>query len=132
MLTKKQNLKGVSLYLVLMALSILLGISLGLSSLFAAQLKIFVSAENSVGAFYAADTGIEKGLYQVQGSHSGSLFGGDAVFDVVTTCNLAYTFCQDEDSCPTCHFDAGCDAPRFCILSTGTLKGIKRKIEVKF
>lgn len=127
---KKQNLKGVSLYIVLAVLSVLMGISLGLSSLFAAQLKIFISAEKSVGAFYAADTGIEKNLYQVRGLLSESLFAGGAVFNVVTTCNPAYTLCHD--FCPDCQLDAACNAPRFCIFSTGLLEETKRKIEVKF
>ena len=131
MLTKKQNFKGVSLYVVLMVLSILLGISLGLNSLFVGQLKIFVSAEDSVSAFYAADTGIERNLFEMQESYTNiPLFDGGATFSVETVCNPDFDYCAT--FCPTCNSPASCTAPRFCMTSNGEFNGVKRALFVKF
>ena len=51
--------KGVSLYLTIIIMSILLAIVLGLSAILISQMKMLKGIENSVVAFYAADTGIE-------------------------------------------------------------------------
>lgn len=131
MLIKIQKLKGVSLYLALMLLSVLLGISLGLTSLLVGQMKTLKNVEESVIAFYAADTGIERNLFQVQGVYTDiSLFAGGSAFTVETTCSLIFSSCADY--CPTCIFDAACDAPRFCMTSNGQFNDIKRAIYVKF
>jgi len=131
MLIKAQKLKGVSLYLVLMLLSIILGIFLGLSSLLLGQIKMFRSVEESVIAFYAADTGIERNLFVLQESYTNiPVFDGGAVFTVETTCNPAYIYCTDY--CSGCSSDPSCDAPRFCMTSNGQFRETKRAIFVKF
>jgi len=62
-INKKLNTeKGISLYIAIMILAVLLAISLGLSSILVAQLKMIRGMENSVTAFFAADTGIEREL----------------------------------------------------------------------
>lgn len=55
--------KGVSLYLTLIILSLLLGIALAGSSLLIGQLGRLKSSGNSVLALYAADAGIERVLF---------------------------------------------------------------------
>jgi Tfp pilus assembly protein PilX len=55
--------KGLSLYLAIMIMSILLAIVLGMSAILFHQLKMIGEMGNSVVAFYAADTGIERALY---------------------------------------------------------------------
>jgi hypothetical protein len=55
--------KGVSLYLTILILVILLAISLGISTILSGQLKMIGGIGKSVVAFYAADTGIEEILY---------------------------------------------------------------------
>jgi len=55
--------KGVSLYLAIMMMSVFLTIVLGMSAILFHQLKIIRQMGNSVVAFYAADTGIERALY---------------------------------------------------------------------
>ncbi len=131
MLIKTQKLKGASLYLTLMLLSVILGIFLGLASLLLGQIKMFRSVEESVIAFYAADTGIERNLYAIQGSYPQTLlFDSDASFTVETTCNPAYAYCLDY--CPDCSFSPSCDAPRFCMTSNGQFRETKRAIFVKF
>jgi len=55
--------RGVSLYLTLLLLSLVLGIALAGSSLLIGQLGRLKSSGNSVLAFYAADAGIERALF---------------------------------------------------------------------
>jgi len=118
--------KGISLYLTLMILSLLLGISLGLSALLFGQLKIIRGIEESVIAFYAADTGIEKTLYEFQCSYSHIVLPNGSFFDVTVKCNPAYTLC------PGCGSDGECDAPRFCFKSNGTFGETTRAIRVEY
>lgn len=56
--------KGVSVYLALMIMFILMGIALGLNNILFIQSKTIGGMGNSVLAFYAADSGIEKALYE--------------------------------------------------------------------
>lgn len=56
--------KGVSLYLSVVIMVILLAIVLGISTILLGQLKMIRGMENSVIAFYAADTGVERVLYE--------------------------------------------------------------------
>jgi len=55
--------QGVSLYLAVIIMSILLAIVLGMSTILFYQLKMVGETGSSVVAFYAADTGIERALY---------------------------------------------------------------------
>jgi len=55
--------QGVSLYLTIIIMSILLAIVLGMSAILFYQLKMMREMGSSVVAFYAADTGIENALY---------------------------------------------------------------------
>lgn len=56
--------KGISLYLALMVMAILLAMTLGLSAIFFSQIRMIREIGNSVISFYAADTGIEWLLYK--------------------------------------------------------------------
>jgi hypothetical protein len=55
--------KGVSLYLALVIMFILIAISLGVSLIIVSQMKMIKGMGDSVVAFYAADTGIEHAMY---------------------------------------------------------------------
>ena len=69
--------KGVSLYLAVVIMAILLAIVLGVSAILVSQIKIIRGVENSVIAFYAADTGIEDILYPNRANPDcGCLSGG--------------------------------------------------------
>jgi len=56
--------KGISLYLALMTMTLLLAMAFGLSAILFGQIKITREIGNSVVSFYAADTGIEWLLYK--------------------------------------------------------------------
>ncbi len=109
---KSQN--GISLYLSLMVVAILLAIAFGLSSILLGQLKTIKEMGNSVVAFYAADAGIEAVLVNrsnpvdiVQTS-----LGNDATYQVVVT--------------------TGGDCPHYCIKSIGSYLGTRRAIEITY
>jgi len=56
--------KGVSLYFSIIILSILLAIVLGLGTILIGQTRMIKGMGDSVTAFYGADTGIERILYE--------------------------------------------------------------------
>lgn len=55
--------KGVAIYLSLMVMMILLAIGLGVSTIIISQINTTRGMGDSVVAFYAADTGIEKTIF---------------------------------------------------------------------
>ncbi len=85
---QKNNQKGViSIILSLLVLSILLIIGLGVSAVSLHRLKVAAQMGQSVTAYYAAEAGIEKCLYEVwqegnSSCSSGSLSAVDASYEV--------------------------------------------------
>jgi hypothetical protein len=82
----KNYKKGVSLYLALIIMFILIAIGLGVSLIIVSQMKMIRGMGDSVVAFYAADTGIEHSLYnkRVKGE-TGEIFDtplGEASYEV--------------------------------------------------
>ena len=59
--------KGVSLYFAVVITTILLAIVLGLTTILVSQLKIIRGMGDSVVAFFAADRGMERTLYNIYG-----------------------------------------------------------------
>lgn len=55
--------RGVSLYITIMVMAMLLGIGLGMSSLLLSQLDTLKGVGYSVLAFYATDAGVDRVLY---------------------------------------------------------------------
>lgn len=117
--------KGVSLYLTIIIMSILLAIVLGLSAILVGQMKMLKGMENSVVAFYAADTGIERIL----------------VYRLDPINNRPLNTCTESNRCPLYNgaeyyveVEAGvaCGANNYCIKSVGNYKGTIRAIEVKY
>lgn len=123
--------KGISLLFVVLIMSVILAIALGLSAILVQQTKMMGEMGHSVVAFYAADTGIERVLYnfyQEYPSQSGqSGVVGGASFSASVKCS------EDIDECPeNLEKDSACDAANFCIKSIGEYKETKRAIETKF
>lgn len=103
--------RGMSLFLAVIIMSMLLAIALGISTILLSQIKMVRGIGDSVVAFFAADTGIENALY-VQGSVSATLDNG-ASYSV----SLAPP-------------GPGCPASYYCLKSVGVFKGTKRAIEI--
>jgi len=109
--------QGVSLYIAFMIMTVLMVIGFGMSAIVFSQMKMIKAMGNSVLSFYAADTGIERALYEISqgaevGSHYEHSFENDSsyVADVIAP-------------------NADCSADNYCIKSVGTYKGIKRAIQ---
>lgn len=67
--------KGISLFLSVLILTILLTLALGLSTILVSQTRILRGMGDSVQAFFAADSGIERALFE-GGSVSGTFKNG--------------------------------------------------------
>lgn len=114
--------KGTTLYLSLIVMTILLGISLGLNSIFLGQIKTVRSIGYSVVAFYAADAGIEEVLTQRSSPSSVctklspcSLDNGAQYWIVIETTGVG-----------------GCLADNYCITSVGVFQETRRAIEIEY
>lgn len=113
--------KGVSLYLSIVIMAILLAIALGVSTIMVSQLRMIAGMGNSVKAFYAADTGIERALYDLYKK-------GRAIQDInYSNVPIGEAFYSVRGFAP----GAECPPPHsfFCIRSKGTYKGTTRSIE---
>lgn len=114
--------RGVSLYLTLTLMALMLTIALGVSSILISQMRSLGEMGNSVVAFYAADTGIERMLYAArQESYAPS--SGDS--------------CGSPFSCPALSNGSSFvieiqTGPETIIKSKGTYKDVSRSIEINY
>lgn len=119
--------KGASLYFALDILSILMAIVVALSTIIIIQLKTIKEAGDSVVAFYAADTGIEKALYEASknGAEPGDTFYGEFEDDFEPVASYQATIIATSTT--------GCPGKYYCIKSTGTYipSSTKRAIQIK-
>jgi Tfp pilus assembly protein PilX len=122
---KTEKERGVSLLLAILILSLVLGIALGLSLLLTQQLKMVKGIDNSVGAFFAADSGIEDALLQMKKGtccnkdtkiHGNC--GEDGEYDV-------RFLPKGEGGCPR-------DKDWGCLQSKGKYRGVSRAIELSY
>lgn len=110
--------RGVSLYLAVLIMAIFLSIGLTISTILIGQISTIKGMGDSVIAFYAADTGIEKVLLNRANPPSIPIPGtleNDSSY-VVTVISPG----------------SDCTADNYCIRSVGTYRGIKRAIEVEY
>lgn len=61
---KNNNQKGVSLLLTILIMAALLAIAIGVTRLSLGEIKLIRDIPNSLIAYYAADSGIERALYE--------------------------------------------------------------------
>ena len=117
--------KGVSLYIAIMIIVILLAIVLGAGAILLGQLKTIKGMENSIAAFYAADSGIEKVLMdRADPALSSAFLECPCSGSVVCTLGSDINYCIIVESL---------SAPdNFYIRSVGSYKGTKRAIEVVY
>lgn len=133
--TKNYKLKtqrGVSLYMVFMVMTLLLGIGFGMSALLLTQLDTLRSIGYSVLAFYATDAGVDRALY-IDQKNCQSQSASDrvaclhAVVDPLGTQTLSngaqYVL---EIQSP----GEVCTASAYCVKSVGTYKQARRAVRV--
>lgn len=111
--------KGISLYFAVLVMGILLAAVLGLSTLSFLQIKMLRGMGNSIVALYAADTGIERELYEGNATgtppYTGDLGGGRTYKVKILD--------RGEDGCPP--------EANYCIESVGTYKNVRRAIRIR-
>jgi len=130
--------KGVSLYLSIVVMSLLLAIVLGMSAILTAQFKLIRDSEKSVAALYASDAGIEKSLIDIihngaipQASYTGSLDNGASYVVQVKCCQPSVGQCKATVArCAGLAQDASCSANFYCVKSVGKYKETIRGVSV--
>ena len=110
-ITNKQN--GVSLYITIVLLSLMLTSVLTLSTILTSQMKIIFSLGDAVTAFTAADAGIERALYEDRRATTTPSFS--QVFSNGSRCDVTIT-------------TNGVTV----IKSIGSYRGTKRAIEARY
>ena len=111
---------GITLYLAILIMVVTLAIALGLSTILFTQIRTVRGLENSVIAFSAADSGIERVLEE----------GANA------TDTVDYSFYLDNNASSTPQYVAttSADCPdnteNFCINSRGTYGEFQRAIQI--
>jgi hypothetical protein len=115
--------KGISLYLAVVVISILLAISLGLTAILVGQIKTARSTGYSVVAFYAAETGIELGLNTSTCDSDCSLSGSFTVNGKTAS----YTVLGLDSGTGICTGTA-CVSCNYCLQSIGDYQQTKRSI----
>jgi len=109
--------KGVSLYLAILIITVLTSSLLVLISISVSQIKIIWSLGDSVNAFYAADTGAERILYDIYKGGYIPLLGECPFTESLD--GATYQVCISSISSST-------------IWTTGSYKGTQRRIEINF
>lgn len=128
------NQRGVAIYLTFWVMSLLLGIALGISSMFFTQIGLLRSIGESALAFAATDAGIEYVLYvdtttcgEVEGIEDRVQCLKDAIPTGVQTLGNGATYeliveAEGEGRCPT--------GVNYCARSTGVYRDARRAIRV--
>jgi|TARA_Y100000310_G_C20660862_1_gene804693 hypothetical protein len=129
-----QNQRGISLYIALMVMTILLGIALGTSSILFSQIGVLRGIGYSVFAFYATDAGVERALYidnsvcATQEQHAPCLqteFNNIPPEELVLNNGASYTLLAEnggESNCPP--------ENNYCVRSAGSYQQALRAIRV--
>lgn len=116
--------QGISLYLAILFLGIILTMVLGISTILIGEIKIVRGLGDSVIAFYAADTGIEEILTVREESPP------------TTICVEASPCSLDNEAeyyiIITATGLGGCTADNYCIKSIGSYKETRRAIEITY
>jgi hypothetical protein len=113
--------KGISLLYVIFITGILLSIAFGINRILINQVKMLSSVGQSVVAFYAADSGIERILVDWQGEPSeiqGTL-SNSASYQIIIK--------QGQEGDPECPADFS-----YCIKSVGDYRGTRRAVEINY
>lgn len=118
--TYNMEQEGVSLYLTMVILSVLMAVILTMISMAVSQIKVIHTLSDSIIAFYAADSGIERILYAVfQEGYEPQKNTCPPAYSSTLENGAFYEVCVSDKSDST-------------IFSTGTYKKTKRRIEITF
>jgi hypothetical protein len=113
----KRDKKGASLLLTILIMSAILAIAMGISKLSLGEIKISRELPQSFIAYYAAEAGIEEGLY------------ADLV---VIPQGMASNFVRDFGGGKACSVEFDGTSPNRTIKSTGSYGGTSRAVELSY
>ena len=119
-MSKQKFNRGVSLYLTMMILSLIFGLAFSLNTLLLTQIKSLRNIGDSVIAFYATETGIERALYSIKTE------AGTGPWTETLSNSASYSvnlLNPGNGGCPTV-------ALSYCLESIGTYKDVKRGIRI--
>ena len=130
---KKED--GITLYIALMMLSVIMAMGLGLTTLTLGQLETSRDIGNSVLDIYAADAGIERGLYRLRKANG--LNPCPTTSDcVITSSDPLVTPFSNNATYVVTVLDGNilwCPAGKFkCFRSIGSLSDTSRAFELSF
>ena len=113
--------RGVSLYLAIVIMSVILALALAISSISLSQIKMARNMGQSVIAFYAAETGVERTLFEISyndavqiGSHFGETLGNGSSYSA--------------DILGPGQPGSNCTALNYCLKSVGVFNQSRRAI----
>ena len=138
MFNTKKSQKGISLLFVVLIMSVILSIGIGISGILIQQTKMMGEIGYSVVSFYAADSGIERQLFDLyktppeqlhQSQYIMANVGNNVSFTVNAKCGASVS---SEKCLPGLSVAAECNAANVCIKSTGAYKETRRAIEIKY
>lgn len=128
---RKKFSKGTALYLSIIILAVISIIIFTLINIANLQIKITTGIENSLVAFFAADTGIEEMLME----RSNPLVG-ENVYSGYLDIDENGSFDPKKDASYKVSVKEGgvdfCQAQNYCVISLGEYKGKVRSIEIKY
>lgn len=115
--------RGLALYLTIMVMALILVIALGTAGLLVSQIRMVRDMGDSVLAFYATETGIEKALYRLS---QGDLCPPICQWQETLSNGASYTATfenRNEEGCPATVLN-------YCLKSIGVYNSIRRGIRV--
>ena len=118
--------KGSSLLFTILIMSFVMGISFGVSYILFQEIKIMRDIGNSVVAFYAAESGIEKLMMNQANLQQGDIDSGCFDNPHSNICYETTVYAPGDNGCPEI------DNLDFCLQSVGNYGGTKRAIQLKY
>lgn len=119
------NQQGAALLLTLLILTAVLAIAFGVSGLMLGEIKISQEVPKSLRAYYAAEAGIERSLYDARKGAGASDIGSPP------SCVGSGAVCLDgSDTCYS--VDVVATGNPTIIKSYGCYKGVRRSIEISW
>lgn len=117
--------RGVALYLSVLLLAVILAMVLGTSAVFLSQLRVLKDLGNSVLAYYAAETGVERTLKNIAGCPPCTDIASCApCFQETLDNESSYTaWVWDKSICPG-------SAISYCVKSIGVFRDVRRGLRL--
>jgi hypothetical protein len=123
-LKKNKNQRGISIYLAVLIMSVIMAVVLGLNTILIGQIKTIRRAGYSVTAYYAAETGMEAALNDPScTSTCGVIIPFEGVLDLEGGGTASYSVQGEVPG-------LNCPGTEYCLKSVGTFQQTERAIQI--